>query len=167
MKKWLKVGAFVLAMALLAGVVYVTDVLMGFPVSYFRVKQSLHTYLEEYYSDTDFVATNPHHVFKLGRFMVDVSSPSSPDSHFFLEFDADGSLLYDSYESKVTSGWNTAMRLSDQYDKLCRTVMESAAFPFEVECSGGMESVNQRRKSTARGTWYIPRAVEHQGVGVG
>lgn len=140
MKKWLKVGAFLLAMGLLAGVVYVTDVLTGFPVSYFRVNHSLHTYLEEHYSDTDFVATNPSHVFKLGRFVVDVSSPSSPDSHFSLEFDAAGNLLYDGYESKVTSGWNTAMRLSDQYYKLCRTVMESAAFPFEVECEGRMEA---------------------------
>lgn len=140
MKKWLKVGAFVLAMALLAGVVYVTNVLTGYPVSYFVVKHSVNDYMEAHYSDTDFVATNPCHVFKLGKFLVDVSSPSSLDSHFSLEFDADGSLLYDGYETKVTSGWNTAMRLSNQYYELCRTVMECATVPFEVECSGGMES---------------------------
>lgn len=139
MKKYLKVGAFCLALALLAGVVYVTNLLTGYPVSYFVVKHSLSTYMEENYSDTDFAAANPRHAFKLGRFVVDVSSPSSPDSHFTLEFDADGSLLYDGYETKVASGWNTAMRLSNQYYKLCRTVMESAAFPFEVECEGSME----------------------------
>lgn len=136
MKKTIKAGAFLLALLLLAGIVYLADTLTGYPVSYFVVKHSLNSYMNEHYADTDFVAENPEHSIKLGGFTVWVNSPSSPDSTFMIHFKSDGSFDYDTYDTDVTARYNTAQRLSRQYNKLCETVVRSAAFPYPAVCSG-------------------------------
>lgn len=140
MKKYLKAGAFLLAVVLLAGVLYLTNMLTGYPVSYYVVKHSLNTYMDEHYADTDFVAEKPEHSIKLGGFTVWVNSPSSPDTRFMMKFNSDGSLDYDSYNTDVKSGYNTALRLSRQYNKLCETVFNSAKFPFDAACAASFES---------------------------
>ena len=139
MKKYLKVGAFVLSLALTAWIIYLTDIFTGYPISYFVVKNASNKYIEENYQGTDFIADKPEHSIKLGGFTVYVSSPSSADSHFSLKFDNRGNLQFDSYESDVVLRGNTAMRLSNEYKKLSRAVFESSAFPFESTFSADFQ----------------------------
>lgn len=139
MKKSLKIGALILALALLAGVVYITNLLTGYPISYFIVQHSAKNYMAEHYKNTDYTAEKPRYAIKLGGFMVDVHSPSSQDTSFTLQFDLYGDLTYNSYEVEVASGQNTAARLSHQYNELCKTILVSAKFPFDATCKASFD----------------------------
>ncbi len=164
MKKYWKVGAFLLAMALLGGLVSLINTLTGYPFSYFVVKHSLDTYMEEHYADTDFVVGKPEHSLKLGGFTVEVHSPSSPDTHFSMHFYMDGSLDYDGYDTHVKSGFNTAKRLSSQYKELCKTIFDSANFPFDATCEGSFEDAMSGDKAVLEEPGSYPEQWEMQAL---
>ena len=136
MKKSLKIAAYILALVLIIFLVYLADIFTGYPVSYFRVKNVLDDYMQEHYSGTDFVAEKLTYSLKLGGFNADVYSPSSIDSNFSIGFYNDGTFKYDTYETNVKSGMNTAMRLSGEYNESARKIFDEAEFPFEVLLSG-------------------------------
>lgn len=136
MKKYLKTAAFCLSLVLILGVIYITDFLTGYPVSYFIVKNAACEYIEENYPDTDFTACKPDYSLKLGGFSVAVKSPSSPDSYFSLSYSKRGELKYSTYEESIVEKGTTASRLSEEYKNLSRNVFESSNFPFEAHFSG-------------------------------
>ena len=136
MKKSLKIAAFILALVLIIFLIYLADIFTGYPVSYFRVKNVLDTYMQEHYSETDFVTEKLTYSLKLGGFNADVYSPSSTDSNFSIGFYNDGTLKYDTYEMNVKTGMNTAMRLSSEYNDSARKIFDEAEFPFDALLSG-------------------------------
>ena len=135
-KKVLKVLALVLAVILIIGIGLFANALVGNPVSKFLATKSANEYIKTTYSDKDFQIEEVTYDFKTGGYYARVTSPTSIDSHFSLSFDWMGKLIIDSYE-EVTSGWNTAKRINDDYDKKVDNVFENNEFPFFMHISYG------------------------------
>ena len=135
-KKILKVLALVVAIALIIGIGLFANALVGNPVSKFLATKGAEEHLAKNYGDKDFVVEEVNYDFKTGGYYARISSPTSIDSHFSLSFDWLGKLIIDSYE-EVTSGWNTAKRINDDYDKKVDNVFENNEFPFFMHISYG------------------------------
>ena len=76
-------------------------------------------YLAEHYPGNDFEVDNAYHVFKDNCFRVNVRSRSSRDTHFYLKYPDDHpELCEDQYDRLVLSGYNTRVRLAEEYGAL-------------------------------------------------
>ena len=127
-KKVLKVLALILAIVLIIGIGLFANALVGNPVSKFLATKGANEYIEKTYSDKDFVIEEVTYDFKTGGYYARVTSPTSIDSHFSLSFNWLGKLVLDCYYDDVTTGWNTAMRLEDDYRNAVKAVTESKDF---------------------------------------
>ena len=132
-----KVVALALAIILTVGVCFVVNGLVGNPLSALIVKKNAKSYVEENYPDTDYVVQYVGFSFKDGNYYASVSSPSSTDSYFYLDFKMDGKLTYDSFEDSVVKRRNTARRLEDEYRRRVENVLSSSAFPYESDIGYG------------------------------
>ena len=135
-KKILKVLALILAIVLIIGIGLFANALVGNPVSKFLATKGAEEHLAKNYGDKDFVVEEVTYDFKTGGYYARVTSPTSIDSHFSLSFDWLGKLIIDSYE-EVTSGWNTAYRIGEEYRKEVDKVFENNEFPFFMHISHG------------------------------
>ncbi|MBE6748329.1 MAG: DUF3139 domain-containing protein [Ruminococcaceae bacterium] len=135
-KKILKVLALVLAIILIIGIGVFANALVGNPVSKYLATKSAKEHLEKNYSDKDFIIEEVTYDFKTGGYYARVTSPTSIDSHFSLSFDLMGNLIIDCYDD-VTSGWNTAYRIGEEYRKEVDKVFENNEFPFFMHISYG------------------------------
>ena len=126
-KKVLKILALVLAIVLIIGIGVFANGLVGNPVSKALATKSANEYIKTTYSDKDFVIEEVNYDFKTGGYYARVTSPTSIDSHFSLSFDFLGNLTLDCYDD-VTTGWNTAYRLDEDYRNAVKVVTESKAF---------------------------------------
>lgn len=129
-KKWLKIGAFVLALGLLLGIGWFANSLMGNPVSEHLARKTAEDYLGEVYYEKDFYIESINYSFKDGNYYAHVESSTSEDSSFTLSMDGFGALLWDSYESRVLLGQNTSDRLYKEYRALTDAVFEGPFYPF-------------------------------------
>lgn len=135
-KKILKILALGVAIVLIIGVGLFANALVGNPVSKFLATKGAQEHLAKNYSDKDFVIEEVTYDFKTGGYYARVTSPTSIDSHFSLSFDFLGKLELDCYDD-VTSGWNTARRINDEYGEKVDNVFENNEFPFFVDFSYG------------------------------
>ena len=126
-KKILKVLALVVAIILIIGIGIFANGLVGNPVSKYLATKSANEHLEKHYSDKDFIIEEVNYDFKTGGYYARVTSPTSIDSHFSLSLDFTGKLKLDCYDD-VTTGWNTAMRLEDDYRNAVKAITESKDF---------------------------------------
>ena len=126
-KKVLKVLALILAIVLIIGIGLFANALVGNPVSKFLATKSANEYIAKTYSDKDFIIEEVNYDFKTGGYYARVTSPTSIDSHFSLSFNWLGKLVLDCYDD-VTTGWNTAMRLEDDYRNTVKAITESKDF---------------------------------------
>lgn len=126
-KKVLKALALILAVILIIGVGLFANALVGNPVSKFLATKGAEEHLAKNYGDKDFVVEEVTYDFKTGGYYARITSPTSIDSHFSLSFDFLGKLELDCYDD-VTSGWNTAMRLEDDYRNAVKAITESKDF---------------------------------------
>ena len=126
-KKVLKVLALILAIVLIIGIGLFANALVGNPVSKFLATKGAEEHLAENYGDKDFVVEEVTYDFKTGGYYARITSPTSIDSHFSLSFNWLGKLVLDCYDD-VTTGWNTAMRLEDDYRNAVKAITESKDF---------------------------------------
>lgn len=135
-KKILKITALVVAIILIIGVGLFANALVGNPVSKALATKSANEYLEKSFGDKGFIIEEVNYDFKTGGYYARVTSPTSIDSHFLLSFDLMGKLKYDSYDD-VTSGWNTAYRLDEDYRKSVDKVFKNNKLPYFIDISYG------------------------------
>lgn len=136
MKKFYKIAALVLALALMAGIGLFANSLVGNPVSKLLAQRTAEAYLAQTYGGTDFYVEDLGFSFKDGHYYAHIKSPSSMDTWFTLYITMGGRLTQDTYPD-VLSGSTTARRLMDGYRALADTVLESPAFPYESEIAFG------------------------------
>lgn len=129
-KKWLKLGALLVALLIIAGLCVFANALVGNPVSKWLATRTAEKHLEEVYGDTDFVIEKVGFNFKDTDYYAHIMSPGSEDSSFSLQIDMWGNLKWDTYESRVLSGENTRQRLYMEYRALVDTVLEAPDYPF-------------------------------------
>lgn len=123
MKKYLKIGAVVLAFAIIAFVLYFANALVGNPVSSYLVNKNGKVYIEETYSDLDLIVDNAFYDFKrVHTYVISAKSETVEDLHFNLYYDSFGNLLKDNYSSLVGGGENAMHRLNMEYMRASENV---------------------------------------------
>lgn len=138
-KKFLKITALVVAIILIIGVGLFANSLVGNPVSKFLATKSANEHIEKNYGDKDFVVESVNYDFKTGDYHAKVTSPTSIDSHFTIQLGFTGKVFYDTYDD-ITTGWNTAYRLDEDYRNAVKSVTESQDFPYNCHiCYGEMQ----------------------------
>lgn len=136
-QKSLKMIAAVAAAAILAGLGWFANGLLGNPVSKALAAKTVEEYLAETYPDTDFYMERLGYSFKEVGYYAHIKSPSSQDSDFTLTLDMLGRLDHDDYQYRVVERENTADRIRQQYRELVDTVLESSSFPYETSIAYG------------------------------
>ena len=129
-KKVLKIIALVVAVALIAGVGFFANALVGNPISKWIATNTAKEYLADEYSDKNFEIDRVTYSFKDSKYHAFIKSPSSIDSEFTLLIDMWGELRADYYEDRVLSGRNTADRIDREYRAKVDAVLDSQTFPY-------------------------------------
>lgn len=136
MKKSVKIILITLLALFLGVVLYFVCAFFGNPVSYFLAVNSADNYIEENYADYDLEIEKVGYDFKSSGYYAYVVSPSSVDTHFSVYFDLLGRPTRDSFDN-VTDGWNTYMRLENEYRSLCEKVLKDAKKSFVSDIDYG------------------------------
>ena len=131
-----KVLALSAALVLIGGLAWFANALNGNPISKMLAKTTAERYLAEHYGDTDYYIDRVSYNFKDGNYHAFVRSPSSVDTTFTISLTMLGSLQGDTYDN-VLSGWNTALRLDEEYRALVDRVLEDPAFPYQCHIGYG------------------------------
>lgn len=131
MKKAGKIICILFCAAIILTALYFTFAFLGNPVSWLLAKNGSTQYLEENFSDTDFVISKVGYNFKTGGYYAKVDSPSSQDSYFTIYTNGWGQYEYDTYES-VTNGSNTLSRIDREYNALVDGVLAKGIYPFDT-----------------------------------
>ena len=134
--KALRIAAAVTAFAIIGGICWFANAMMGNPLSKAIVRYRSKQYVGTVYS-LELETEEPVYNFKTGDYLVRVKSPVSIDTHFYMYYTLLGKMRYDSYEDDVTGGWNTCQRLEDDYRELTDTVTESEDFPYGDDIAYG------------------------------
>jgi len=155
-KKWLKIGAFVVALAIVAGLCLLANALVGNPVSKWLATRTAERHLEEVYPNTDYEIERVGFSFKNTDYYVYIKSPSSGDSSFSLQIDMLGNLKLDTYESCVIYGGNTQNRLYMEYRALVDELLEGPEYPFTSYIAFGDLKVGFQHPDVEEGVPYWP-----------
>ena len=131
-KRILKIAAFILAVALIYGVVCFANSLVGNPISKMLVRYTAEQHLAFQYANTDYAVDEVFYSFKIGGYYVHIVSPSSMDGHFTLTVSMFGKLISDDYSSRVEGHRNVANRLFSEYRKMVDMVLDSYTYPYTV-----------------------------------
>lgn len=137
-RKAFKIIAIVLAVAVIGIGTWFVCSFYGNPVSHFLAKKAAENYIAETYEDKDFQIDDVAYDFKMCAYYVNVSSPTSIDSHFSLNYDSYGKLLYDSYDHRVLNKENTAQRIDNEYRNAVDKAFEASDFPYEISLAYGI-----------------------------
>ena len=136
-RKFLKIGALLLAVFLLFELVLFINSLIGNPISRMIVKQNAENYIEAHYAGQGYEIETISYSFKIGGYYVHLSRPDSVDGDFTLGFSMTGKLENDDYDSRVSGHGNIASRLYASYRSRVSEVLESKVFPYEVSMGFG------------------------------
>ena len=119
MKKFMKWLCILLAVGILALMLFFANAFFGNPVCHTIARINASRYLEENFGDSHFQINKVGYNFKTGGYYAFVDSPASRDSYFTIYFDEWGRYYGDSYED-VTSKYTTLSRINNQYWDLVR-----------------------------------------------
>lgn len=122
-KRIWKITAMLAAIALILGLLWFGESLVGNPISKQLAQKAAREHLETVYPGTDFVLEEVVYSFKDGGYYTNVNSPSSEDSTFTLAFNHWGKFRWDSYEDRVVQRENTARRVEKEYWQLADQVL--------------------------------------------
>lgn len=109
----------------------------GNPVSKLLVKLSSQKYLKENFDTSELYIDSVVYNFKSGNYYANVVSKESSDTHFSIYTDKLGRIRFDDFSDRVLSGWNTSIRLQDEYRNLVASVLDSGDFPYESDIAFG------------------------------
>jgi len=113
----LKIVLAVLGTLLLAFVCFVYIAFNGSILQKLRYTKLAKEYIAEHYPDSGYVVDRAVYDFKMNSYYCTVKDPNSIDTHFTVYPENGNGLLRDDYENRVTSLWNTRMRLSNEVRK--------------------------------------------------
>ena len=149
-KKFLKIAAFIVAVALIAGLCWFANGLVGNPISKLLATNTAKQYLQDHHPNTDYQLDAVTFNFKFVCYNAYFSSPSSPDSSFTLMLGMDGKIVQDYYEAHVTNRENTARRLENEYRAAVSKVLDNPAFPYDCHIGyGELQFIPEEYKNEA------------------
>ena len=110
---WAKrILAGILGILLSGLLIWEANGLLGNPISAQRATNKAKAYIEETYPYLDLEVAKARYNFKFNTYTVNISSQSSLDTHFYVEY-RNGEIVYDGYQSSVEGKWNTIQRLGE------------------------------------------------------
>lgn len=136
-KRILKISALCLAIALVLGVCWFANALVGNPVSKTAARRTAEKHLEATYPNTDYKIEEVSYSFKDGAYYAHIVSPGSMDGNFTLRISMLGKLRTDDYSSRVEGHGNVANRLFFEYREMVDTVLHSQAYPYTISIGYG------------------------------
>ena len=136
-KRVLKISALCLAIALIIGVCWFANSLVGNPISKAMARHTAQQHLEANYPNTDYVLEDVSYSFKDGSYYAHMTSPGSMDGDFTLTISMLGKLRSDDYDSRVKGHGNVASRLFFEYRDMVDTVLNSHSYPYTVSMGYG------------------------------
>ncbi|MBR5265269.1 MAG: hypothetical protein IKV63_01495, partial [Clostridia bacterium] len=126
-KKILKIIAFIVALALIIGVLVISNAMNGNPVSKFMAKRASAKYVDEVikpafpdYADS-IVQGDTFYSFKDGYYHTRYTSTISQDFYFNTMWNH--GTIHDTTDN-ITIGWNTLSRLNDEFDDTIKAILE-------------------------------------------
>ena len=128
-KKLLRLLALAGALTLILGLARTVNGLVGNPISGYLASKNIQGYLDERFPGTEFYIGDVEYNFKDGTYGAQVKIPGSIDGYFSIYASASGKVLWDTAED-MESGYNTALRLNQEYRELTDKVLESPSFPY-------------------------------------
>ncbi|MBR2049006.1 MAG: hypothetical protein IKC09_07820 [Oscillospiraceae bacterium] len=133
-KRFWKILALVLALALTFGLAAFANSLVGNPVSKWLAQRGAEEYLLEHYPDcyVDSLGFN----FKFTSYYAHIRSKDSIDTQFTLQIDYFGRVYYDTYES-VEKGYVTERRLDDAYRAMTERILDDPSMELDFSISFG------------------------------
>lgn len=126
----LRVGAALLAFAIIAGLALFANGLVGNPISRFLATRSARQYVAANYPSLNLELEPARYDFKSSNYYVHAKSPTSIDTHFTIRCTASGQIRYDDYDHRVTQKFNTYERIGTEYGQAVRAVIDAADFPY-------------------------------------
>ncbi|MBM4764568.1 hypothetical protein [Bacillus sp. B15-48] len=121
-KLLLKIIAGSLAIALIGGILFITNSFVGNPISASFANKTIKQYVEQNYSSLDLELQKASYNFKDGSYAARAESKTSIDTKFYIYY-RDGEILRDDYETYVIGKFNTLQRLSDEYSVLAKNIV--------------------------------------------
>lgn len=153
-KKVLKIAALILAIALIVGLAWTANSLVGNPISEMLAEKAADAYLETHFPNTDYYIEKLGFSFKFVGYYAHIRSESSMDTQFSLNIDMLGNVFFDTYDS-VTRGFVTGERVNQEYRDLTDQIFESPSFPYrDGICYGHLEI--QSRQALEDPNVFIP-----------
>lgn len=122
--RWLRLGLAAASVAVVCGVLYFANGLVGNPVCKAIAKNHAEKMIVQQFDEPDLEIEKVGFNFKTGGYYVHVRSTSSIDTHFSIEYNGWGQYHYDTYDN-VTSGQNTMCRIDDAYRSAVRDALDT------------------------------------------
>lgn len=120
--KILRILAGVVAIALIGGVLFITNFFIGNPISAMMANRAIKEYVNENYSELDLEIEKAIYNFKLGAYMARVQSRTSRDTKFPIYY-SNGRVQRDEYNNYVLGMYNTLQRLSEEYSQRAKELL--------------------------------------------
>lgn len=119
----LRIIAGLVAVALIVGVLFITNSFVGNPISAAIAGKQIKEYVRENYSFLDLEIPKASYNFKNNSYGTRVKSKTNIDIHFYISCKGRNN-MYDTYESDVLSGQNTLHRFAQEYAALVTSILE-------------------------------------------
>lgn len=120
-----KIIAGAVAVILICAIGYFANGLTGNPLSRSAAQRAAQEHVSKTYPGQEFDLAEAEYDFKKGCYRLSVSSRTSKDTYFPLDYGFFGNLMYDGFQDFVTDGRNTLERVSDDYGALTKSIFES------------------------------------------
>lgn len=121
-KLMLKILAGVVAVALIGGILFITNAFVGNPISVIMANKAIKQYVDQNYSHLNLEIEKASYNFKDGAYMARAKSKTSIDTKFAIYY-RNYKVERDDYESYVLGKFNTLQRLSDEYSAVAKRIV--------------------------------------------
>lgn len=175
-KTWQKVtvvvawGIVLLVVLSLLGAMYI---FIGNPASWFIAKNSAANYVEENYPNENYELVRFGFDFIGPYYYADFEHMDKPDNHFTVHVNYWGKVNFSTYDN-IEDGWNTAYRLTEEYNDIFVDLYFGRDFPFENfrgHCDLGMiydeveiEGMQKRQELVPNKQYDVSKIAEKQGM---
>lgn len=137
-KKILKITSFCVAWILISGMCFLTNAVVGNPISRIIAEKNINEYIETNYSGQGYEVTDITFDYLDGSYIASVEVPGSPDRHFSISAGLDGKVNSHKNNSRLIE--NTAGRIKSAYSDDVDEVFNNPAFQYpQASCFGTID----------------------------
>lgn len=153
MEKSTKIFILILAVIIVGGGFWVMNGFIGNPISKMIAEKNAKEYIAENYAHLDLVIDEVFYDLKDGYYHVRVLSEESIDTHFTVLVRSN-TVVSDSFEDDVLSGWNTYERIDQEYRQMVENIFSAKDFPLVSEIDFGMIEFQETISPNGEGAQY-------------